>query len=840
VNGERISAWKIPFPRSRDTKQQWPRNYQDSDDDDNEDDDDNDEDDHDFDDSKDGGGIRSFSQSAAWAERTDNQATSSGMTWSYKSDPRMQAPVQVSETFDRNEWDWADTDKASESTCPQTIVRIEEDLSKPPQESPGAETSTNSAAFNFYSPLEIYLSTQEQHERLLVGLGRQPLNIAIGPKTHIRNSKPPLHPQADFPTQNSKPSSPLLETETESESFIISEDPDPLTCLPVSQTVPKPGVNSGPAATKYIQTNDRIGYLYLENLDQPYTPGYCDWKMVAVDIEFIIRFPKSSPRIATDSTVFSRSIFSADDYSNQSSISSAASTVEMLPGWHPPTLNQQINMTPYAYGYDLPCEFEFTGCSLKFHPSQFEAWIAHTASHFSGNLPPKSICTFCDDEDTCFEDEHDLVSNWRKRMLHIGAHMQNFTPHNQRRPDYFILEYMWANGLVSVEDYSDAMSYSERPHCSHLVPLGHETSDMILKKEGNLRQVHDLAKEKRLMMNAKRRGKGKEAAHRTRETHSTQAVAKNLENCCFEVKCESERARLQTRAESRVRGSEVEVQEDQGDCIKQKSINHWSQEVDSDFSTHNSEGDTNPSREEPNQASVVPLKECRSSSEHSTASSRSRSIISSEAQTESLSRDTESSSLSGCDSPKASVTQIKQLQTLPKCCLLSEEMYFSHHVSNSASTSSPPRPRPRAVSNPALIPVRKTMDPAHFRTSRESSLVSRTSYDSGLSARRDLYAPSTSTIGYYKSSTEAVDKIKQRKYRTPDNGMHRHLSTSFVTTDNDFTERKYISSTLRGDVEVVNHRKAKYDPAEPRASEARPSDFHRSCLKAPNSSRYRG
>jgi hypothetical protein len=180
-------------------------------------------------------------------------------------------------------------------------------------------------------------------------------------------------------------------------------------------------------------------------------------------------------------------------------LSAATSVSGTVPPWHPLTLNQQITTMPFNYGYFLPCEFFFAGCNLRFDPSEFEAWISHSISHLGVSLPRKAICTFCDDDEAVFESDDDPFMNWRARMLHIGEHFQDFTPYERMRPDYWVIEHMWENRVISAEDYTYAKKHTERPHLAHTYSLNYETPAMLAKKEKVEQQPHDLGKEKRRM-----------------------------------------------------------------------------------------------------------------------------------------------------------------------------------------------------------------------------------------------------------------------------------------------------------------------------------------------------
>ena len=148
--------------------------------------------------------------------------------------------------------------------------------------------------------------------------------------------------------------------------------------------------------------------------------------------------------------------------------------------------------TLHGYGYDLPCEFEFLGCYARFHPEQFEAWHQHSLTHFGDSPPPPyAMCIFCDEKEGCFGIHNDRYLNWRKRMIHIGDHFQNFAQGS--RLDHFVIEYMWARRLISEEDYKFAIQYTESPQLDGLLPPSDfEVPEQNMKKEEAPQQRHKL------------------------------------------------------------------------------------------------------------------------------------------------------------------------------------------------------------------------------------------------------------------------------------------------------------------------------------------------------------
>jgi hypothetical protein len=95
-------------------------------------------------------------------------------------------------------------------------------------------------------------------------------------------------------------------------------------------------------------------------------------------------------------------------------------------------------------------------------------------------------------------------------MLHIGAHYAGGMQYEQLRPDYFVIDYMWQNALLSRRDYEQAMNYTERKYVDGLVAVGHKTKEMRSKEGRSLEHRHNLDREKRQMKREKETGKGKE------------------------------------------------------------------------------------------------------------------------------------------------------------------------------------------------------------------------------------------------------------------------------------------------------------------------------------------
>ncbi|KAN0095439.1 hypothetical protein V8E51_016150 [Hyaloscypha variabilis] len=225
------------------------------------------------------------------------------------------------------------------------------------------------------------------------------------------------------------------------------------------------------------------------------------WKSLQSIPSTVSRSSSSDRCQSRDSSINSR-------LSAASSISSTALT----PPWkiNESTLHLQSPASVY-YDYDLPCEFEFLGCNLRFHPEYFEDWISHTASHFVGTIPPAcAVCTVCDGKR--FEGYEDPISNWRKRMIHIGSHLADGSC-NSFQPDFWVVEHLLGNDLLSTDQYTWAMQHARKPKFRDL--------DYTTPREES---SHRYEREKGLESeNQERRRENQNSKGKSRRKHSTQS-----------------------------------------------------------------------------------------------------------------------------------------------------------------------------------------------------------------------------------------------------------------------------------------------------------------------------
>jgi hypothetical protein len=195
-----------------------------------------------------------------------------------------------------------------------------------------------------------------------------------------------------------------------------------------------------------------------------------------------------------------------DDSETQSNSSSPSTAPSSAPSLTPPPPPPAIH--PMNHGSELRCEFEFIGCRLSFHSTQVELYVAHTASHFLGHLPPpKTICIFCNH---IFENPNDPVANWTRRMRHIADHYRHSELFEHSRPDFLLIKHMRNKRIMASEDYKRVTKYSERPFCDGLVDRSYRTLEMKRKEERLIAEPNDLEKEDRHRRRHASKVKGKD------------------------------------------------------------------------------------------------------------------------------------------------------------------------------------------------------------------------------------------------------------------------------------------------------------------------------------------
>lgn len=237
------------------------------------------------------------------------------------------------------------------------------------------------------------------------------------------------------------------------------------------------------------------------------------------------RFPSTARKSSNSSTSTRSSASTAPStrpsrtYSNSDADSSSSVSTAPPEDQIPWDLANPFIMGTYDPGYDLPCEFSFLGCHVRYAPESYQDWISHNASHFTGHLPPpRLICTFCDTEFDSSRSHGDRMANYKRRLVHIGEHFWdrrsldiNVPPAHHIRPDYHLMDYMRQVNLIDEADYKYLTQHSERPQCGNTHPLGYVPTEVQARRAREDRRPHDQAREDR----QRRKEKGRSTHHHT-------------------------------------------------------------------------------------------------------------------------------------------------------------------------------------------------------------------------------------------------------------------------------------------------------------------------------------
>lgn len=214
------------------------------------------------------------------------------------------------------------------------------------------------------------------------------------------------------------------------------------------------------------------------------SPGFNTARQDSSPIPIPLPTERGSRRTST------ATLSSIDDSNDRSDASFPSTAPSSAPSNRPPAA---MNLT--NYGYEFYCPFEFVGCQPSFHPTQIDAYISHTTTHFLNHRPPpKTVCSFCPQT---FDNSNDRIANWKERMRHIANHYRRLEHFEHTKPDFFVIEYMRAKGIISSEDYKLATRHTERRYCDGLVDFGHKTSDMKRREARSLEERHDMQKDDR-------------------------------------------------------------------------------------------------------------------------------------------------------------------------------------------------------------------------------------------------------------------------------------------------------------------------------------------------------
>lgn len=105
------------------------------------------------------------------------------------------------------------------------------------------------------------------------------------------------------------------------------------------------------------------------------------------------------------------------------------------------------------------CPFNFLQCYRSF--TDEAEWFEHSLTHF-GNVGPPSLneCPFCDRHYGQFKSSIPMES-WKFRMMLVSWHLRNGATVATARPDFFLINYLWENNLITPVQYRNVRCQSE-------------------------------------------------------------------------------------------------------------------------------------------------------------------------------------------------------------------------------------------------------------------------------------------------------------------------------------------------------------------------------------------
>lgn len=105
------------------------------------------------------------------------------------------------------------------------------------------------------------------------------------------------------------------------------------------------------------------------------------------------------------------------------------------------------------------CPFYFLGCFHSFRDQS--EWIEHSLTHF-GDVGPPSLneCPFCERHYGQFTSSIPMES-WRVRMMFVSSHLRQGARVGTARPDFYLINYLWENNLMSKAQYWNLRCHSE-------------------------------------------------------------------------------------------------------------------------------------------------------------------------------------------------------------------------------------------------------------------------------------------------------------------------------------------------------------------------------------------
>ena len=114
----------------------------------------------------------------------------------------------------------------------------------------------------------------------------------------------------------------------------------------------------------------------------------------------------------------------------------------------------------------LPCEFrDIMGCKQTFSFGNIDGWYEHIGRHLRNKFPAYSLCWFCDDVkfDSSVYDG-DAGYTFFLRLQHIrDEHIAWNMTVQQKRPDFFLVDHLYQNGLIDDRTLAKMKKKNELP-----------------------------------------------------------------------------------------------------------------------------------------------------------------------------------------------------------------------------------------------------------------------------------------------------------------------------------------------------------------------------------------
>ncbi|KAF7543200.1 hypothetical protein G7Z17_g10924 [Cylindrodendrum hubeiense] len=167
---------------------------------------------------------------------------------------------------------------------------------------------------------------------------------------------------------------------------------------------------------------------------------------------------------------------STSSYPSVFSDAQTASSRSTMPPSQGPPRHRQHRPVPGPGPSNLICEFiGYDLCDARFDIDDEQGWIEHMAqAHLGNNFPAQCMCWFCDAQFIAQSNsDADCWASYEARMHHIAGHFRTQGLRaDQMRPDYYFLDHIHRQRLISEDQFTQAASFHELPQIPNLYPEG--------------------------------------------------------------------------------------------------------------------------------------------------------------------------------------------------------------------------------------------------------------------------------------------------------------------------------------------------------------------------------